>query len=60
MLDSLSDEDRKKMYLKFAIDNYQNENLIRSEMGMFSVVDDNGDKILPSKEQLIEMYNNLT
>lgn len=58
MHDTLSDEDKKKVWLKYAIDNYHSANA-KSEINMFSVEDEEGNKIAPSYEQLVEMYNQL-
>ena len=58
MHDTLSDEDKKKVWLKYAIDNYHSNNA-KSEINMFLVEDEEGNKITPSYEQLVEMYNQL-
>lgn len=60
MIDMLSDDEKKKVYLKFAIDNYSNEAIrINHELSMFSVDYGNGISGAPSYEQLVEMYNQL-
>ena len=53
-----TDEEKKKIWLKFAIDNYYSDNA-KSEINMFLVEDEEGNKITPSQEQLVEMYNQL-
>jgi hypothetical protein len=58
MHDTLSDEDKKKVWLKYAIDNYHSNNA-KSEINMFSVENEEGNKVAPSYEQLVEMYNQL-
>ena len=58
MHDTLSDEEKKKVWLKYAIDNYNSANA-KSEINMFSVEDEEGNKVAPSQEQLVEMYNQL-
>ena len=58
MHDTLSDEEKKKVWLKYAIDNYHSANA-KSEINMFSVEDEEGNKVAQSQEQLIEMYNKL-
>ena len=60
MIDMLSDDEKKKVYLKFAIDNYSKEAIrINHELSMFSVDYGNGISGAPSYEQLVEMYNQL-
>lgn len=60
MFDTLSEEHKKKVYLRFAIDNYNNEAIrINQELSMFSVDYGNGISGAPSYEQLVEMYNQL-
>jgi len=58
MHDTLSDEDKKKVWLKYAIDNYHSNNA-KIEINMFSSEDEEGNKVAPSYEQLVEMYNQL-
>lgn len=58
MHDTLSDEEKKKVWLKYAIDNYHSANA-KSEINMFLVEDEEGNKVTPSQEQLVEMYNQL-
>jgi hypothetical protein len=58
MHDTLSDEDKKKVWLKYAIDNYHSNNAER-EINMFLVEDEEANKVAPSYEQLVEMYNQL-
>jgi hypothetical protein len=58
MMDTLSEDDKKKVWLKYAIDNYHNNNA-KSEINMFLVEDEEGNKVAPSYEQLIDMYNEL-
>ena len=61
MQDNLSDEEKNKIYLKYAIDNYYSDNAksAKREINMFLVEDQEGNKITPSQEQLVEMYNQL-
>ena len=60
MFETLSEEHKKKVYLRFAIDNYNNEAIrINQELSMFLVDDEQGTKVNPSREQLVEMYNQL-
>lgn len=60
MLDKLSDDELNIIRLKFAIDNYDNKPMANYELGMFSVNDEEGNKIPASYGQLVEMYNQLT
>ena len=60
MFETLSDDEKKKVYLRFAIDNYNNEAIrINQELSMFLVDDEQGAKVNPSREQLVEMYKQL-
>jgi hypothetical protein len=58
MHDTLSNEEKKKVWLKYAIDNYHSNNAER-EINMFLVEDEEANKVAPSYEQLVEMYNQL-
>jgi hypothetical protein len=60
MFETLSEEHKKKVFLRFAIDNYENEAIrINHEISMFLVEDEQGAKVNPSREQLVEMYKQL-
>ncbi len=59
MMNLLTDEEHNKVKLKFAIDNYDDKRLANYELGMFTVLNEEGDKVPASYGELVEMYNNL-
>ena len=59
MLDRLSEEEIKVIRLEFAIKNYDNKSLANYELGMFSVVNEEGERVPATYGELVEMYNNL-
>ena len=60
MLDRLSEEEIKVIRLEFAIKNYDNKSLANYELGMFSVIKEDGERVPASYGELVEMYNRLT
>lgn len=54
MFFTLSDEDKKKVMLKFAIDNYDKMVIGSSDIQDFLITDDKGNKVMPTLEQLTE------
>ena len=58
MLDILSDEEKKKVMLKFAIDNYDKMTLASEEVKNYITTDDEGNKVMPTIEQLTNQLNN--
>ena len=59
MMNLLTDNEQNKVKLKFAIDNYDDKRLANYELGMFAVVNEEGDRVPASYGELVEMYNNL-
>lgn len=59
MFHSLSDEEKNKVKLKYVIDNYEQMSIGHFDVRDFLITDDEGNKIIPTINQLTELYNNL-
>lgn len=59
MFHNLSDEEKNKVKLKYVIDNYGQMSIGHSDVRDFLITDDDGNKIIPTINQLTELYNNL-
>lgn len=57
MFYTLSDEEKKKVMLKFAIDNYNKMTLASEEVKNYITIDDEGNKVMPTMEQLTNQLN---
>lgn len=57
MFDLLSDEEKTKAKLKFAIDNYDKMTIGNSYIQDFLVIDEEGNKVIPTIEQLTNQLN---
>ena len=56
MFDNLSENEQKNIRLKFVIDNYENKSLIKHDLSLFLVENEEGVKVNPSYEELVKMY----
>lgn len=54
----LSKEEKTKVKLKFAIDNYDKMTINTSDMHDFLIIDEEGNKVMPTLEQLTNQLNN--
>jgi hypothetical protein len=59
MFTALSDADKKKVMIKFAIDKYESMTPNNEEVKDLVTIDDDGVKSIPTIETLKEVYNNL-
>ena len=59
MLDCLTDEEQKIKKLEYIIKNYDNKTIIKHDMSLFLIEDEEGGKVDPSYDELIKMYNEL-
>jgi hypothetical protein len=59
MLDCLTDEEQKIKRLEYVIKNYDNKTIIKHDMSLFLIEDEEGGKVDPSYDELIKMYNEL-
>jgi hydroxymethylpyrimidine/phosphomethylpyrimidine kinase len=59
MFTALSDADKKKTMIKFAIDKYEIMTPNNEEVKDLVTIDDDGVKSIPTIETLKEVYNNL-
>jgi hypothetical protein len=59
MLDCLTDEEQKIKRLEYVIKNYDNKTIIKHDMSLFLIEDEEGGKVEPSCDELIKMYNEL-
>lgn len=59
MFTALSDADKKKTMIKFAIDKYESMTPNNEEVKDLVTIDDEGVKSIPTIETLKEVYNNL-
>ena len=58
MFHLLSKEEKTKVVLKYVIDNYDKMTIGNSEIQDFLVIDEEGNKVLPTLEQLTNQLNN--
>jgi hypothetical protein len=59
MFNLLSNQEKAIVKLKFAVDNYNNMNLNSDEIKNLIIVDEEGNKAMPTIEQVTEAYNQL-
>ena len=59
MLDCLTEEEQKIKKLEYVIKNYDNKTIIKHDMSLFLIEDEEGGKVDPSYDELIKMYNEL-
>jgi hypothetical protein len=59
LFDLLSDEEKTKVKLKFAIDNYDKMSIGLSDMQDFLIIDEEGNKVMPTFFQLINQLYKL-
>lgn len=55
----LSDEEKSKVKLKFAIVNFDKMNVYSDDIKDFLIEDEEGNKVMPTIEQATEIFNNL-
>ena len=58
MFNILSDEEKNKVKLKYVIDNYEQMSIHHSDVRDFLITDDEGNKIIPTIEELTNQLNN--
>jgi hypothetical protein len=59
MLECLTEEEQKIKKLEYVIKNYDNKTIIKHDMSLFLIEDEEGGKVEPSCDELIKMYNEL-
>ena len=59
MLECLTEEEQKIKRLEYVIKNYDNKTIIKHDMSLFLIEDEEGGKVEPSCDELIKMYNEL-
>lgn len=59
IFDILSNEEKNKITLKYVIDNFDKMSLNNHHIREFLITHEEGYKVMPTIEQLKEMYNNL-
>jgi hypothetical protein len=57
MFDLLSEEEKTNAKLKFVIDNYDSMTINHSEIQDFLIIDEEGNKVMPTLEQLTNQLN---
>jgi hypothetical protein len=60
MLDCLTEEEQKIKKLEYVIKNYDNKALVKHDMSLFLIEDEEGGKVEPSYGKLMDMYKELT
>ena len=59
MLECLTEEEQKIKRLEYVIKNYDNKTIIKHDMSLFLIEDEEGGKVEPSYGELIDMYKEL-
>lgn len=60
MLDCLTEEEQKIKKLEYVIKNYDNKALVKHDMSLFLIEDEEVGKVEPSYGKLMDMYKELT